>query len=129
MTTARQPEPALAPESLLRLAEELGARGDTAARRTAVDRTYYSVFLYSRDLLAARGSFSPTRTAQDHRTLPVSLSRALGIRAGNDLVRLRRARNQFTYATGPLPSGLAPTEHWLELAADLIATAKAWLAS
>ncbi len=128
MTTARQPEPALDPESLLRLAEEIGARGDTAARRTAVDRAYYSVFLYNRDLLAARGSYSPTYTTQDHRTLPVALSRALGIRVGNDLVRLRRARNQYTYTTGPLPTSLAPTEHWLELAADLIATAKAWLA-
>ncbi len=125
MTTPGHPEPALDPESLLRLAEELGARGDTAARRTAVDRAYYSVFLYNRELLAARGSFSPTHTAQDHRTLPVSLSRALGIRAGNDLVRLRRARNQFTYNTGPLPTNLAPAGHWLELAADLIATAKA----
>lgn len=127
MTTAGHQEPALDPESLLDLAQELGGRDDTAARRTAVDRAYYSAFLHSRDLLAAKGYFSPTNTTLDHRTLPTWLTRVVSLRAGNDLVRLRRARNRYTYTTGPLPTSLASTEHWLEIAAALIATSKARL--
>ncbi len=108
----------LDPLDLLSLARQLISRPDSASIRTGCDRAYYAAFLYARNEMEAKGYFNPFADARDHRYVPENLKRQPGgLGAGNELNRLRRYRNHYTYFTGGLQisfqAGGAPAPSWM----------------
>lgn len=103
MTSSPPPEyRAIDPATYLDLARELAVRAapesNDVALRSAADRAYYAVFLFSRDQLAMKGYVTPKNNARDHETVTESLQEILGTLGGDEL-HLRYARNQATYET------------------------------
>ena len=86
------------PEGFLEIARSLAHKTNAteAELRTAVGRAYYGVFLQAREVLAAAGEITPTGTQVDHQSV-VGALRSRGGSSGNQLHKLRRARNQDDY--------------------------------
>jgi len=95
----------LNPKKYLELATELSLKTEAAAKRAAADRAYYTAFLSSRDLLAAKGYIVPYYNLDDHKYVAENLKdkNVLGS-LGNDENRLRLARNLITYDTRDISS-------------------------
>lgn len=87
------------PRSYLDLAKILASQPDSASRRSAIDRAYYAVFLFSRDELTSKGYITPYYSTNDHRYVSDNLKLYLARDIGNNEDRLRRARNSVTYDT------------------------------
>ena len=86
------------PEGFLEVARSLAHKTNPteAELRTAVGRAYYGVFLQAREVLAATGEITPTWTPDDHPLVVGALRKRRGP-SGNQLHKLRRARNQDDY--------------------------------
>ena len=101
---------AIAPSSYLTLAIELAGTRNEAARRSAVDRAYYSAFMSARDALTSKAYGRFTRSAGSHRQVTDVLE-TVNTRLAEDLITLRQARNRLTYQPGSqiLPRGQSLT--------------------
>lgn len=114
MTSRQKPVfPAIDPVAYLGLADELAAKPELSAKRTAADRAYFAAFLTSRDQLAAKGYIVPHYSRDDHRYVVENLKLLLGA-FGNQESRLRTARNRVTYDTRDLTySQGQPSLNWM----------------
>jgi uncharacterized protein (UPF0332 family) len=83
------------PLDFLNLATKL-ASGNEAENRSAVSRSYYSVFLQARENLAAAGLIKPTGSGRDHKIVIRAL-RSLNQATGSMADRLRRQRGRADY--------------------------------
>ena len=88
------------PLDWIALADELAARGNEAAARTAIGRYYYGVFLKSRDSLTHDNLLTPRFDDSDHRAVMTALHQNKRSAAGTALDNLRRTRNRADYDTG-----------------------------
>lgn len=117
---------ATTPRHILTLADSLVREASPEAVRAGCDRAYYAAFLFCRERLQQRGLFDPSSSAGDHQALAAALRR-WNFAAGNDLHRLRRSRNQYTYNLGNLSQdrrGVIPPQRMLSLARRVMATAE-----
>ena len=117
--------PPTTPHDILTLAESLVGGASPEAVRAGCDRAYYAAFLFCRDHLRHRGLFNPSLTAGDHQALAAALRRS-EFAAGNDLHRLRRSRNQYTYNLNEIRQdgrGVIPPQRMLDLASRVMAAA------
>ena len=115
--------PATAPRDILTFAESLVSGASPEAVRAGCDRAYYAAFLLCRERLRSRGLFDPSSGAGDHQALAVALRR-WEFAAGNDLHRLRRSRNQYTYSLDEVRHGgrgAIPPQGMLRLARRVMA--------
>ena len=87
---------AFEPLDWLDVAETL-AIGDEAARRTAIGRYYYALFLKSRITLAQSGLLNVRGDDTDHRAVIAALRLNKRAAAGNALAQLRLLRNRADY--------------------------------
>jgi hypothetical protein len=95
--------PKLNPATYIELADQLSARNESSAKRTAADRAYFAAFLSSRDRLLEKGYLEPYGNLEDHGYISRVLKSEHALGAfGNEENRLRRARNRITYDTGDL---------------------------
>jgi hypothetical protein len=106
------------PLDWLPLADELGARTDEAARRAAVSRYYYGVFLKSRDTLTAAARMRPRYIDADHRGVVEALATQRRGGASTALDNLRRERNRADYDSN-LAVGATHVTRARELAAEV----------
>ena len=117
--------PATTPHDMLRFAESLVRRTSPEAVRTGCDRAYYAAFLFCREHLRSRGLFDPSQGAADHHALATALRR-WDFAAGNDLHRLRRSRNRYTYTLSEVRQhgdGAVPPGRMLAMARRVMAAA------
>lgn len=115
----------LDPATYLELADELSSRAEPASKRTAADRAYFAVFLFSRDCLLEKGYLEPYYGLNDHDYISRVLKSKQVLGAfGNEENRLRRARNYITYDTRDLyltkPEHVRPLNWMLGVAREII---------
>lgn len=117
MTSRQKPVfTALNPADYIGLAEELASRPEQTAKRTAADRAYYAVFLFSRDQLEMKGYLTRYGYTEDHPYVTQKLRELLGF-LGNEEFRMRRHRNKVTYETGDVGK---PSLNWMLKTAEKI---------
>jgi hypothetical protein len=81
--------------------------------RTAGDWACYAAFLSSRNLLAEKGYAPFYEGVTAHANVTQALRTHLSDGIGNEENRLRRARNQLTYNTGPVTMSWGGSIHWM----------------
>ncbi len=114
MTLRQEPVfPAIDPVAYIGFADELAAKTELPAKRTAADRAYFAAFLTSRDQLTAKGYIVPHYSRDDHKYVAENLKLLLGA-FGNQENRLRTARNRVTYDTRDLTHSQGqPSLNWM----------------
>lgn len=85
------------PLTWLPIADRLRSDGDEAARRTAVGRYCYAVFIQARRSLEHDGLYNASRSRADHAGVVWALRRNRRGRAADFLARLGTLRNTADY--------------------------------